>query len=101
MTDESRPPEPWAGTANGREPNGSFARGTSWRLATRRPSGSLRAAMLASGKNAYTIGKLAGVDTSVIQKFMSGKRGLSLENVDRVAAALDLRLCWRESKTNR
>jgi Helix-turn-helix len=56
-------------------------------------SGPLRAAMLASGKKAYTIGKLAGVDTSVIQKFMSGKRGLSLENVDRVAAALGLRLC--------
>jgi hypothetical protein len=56
-------------------------------------SGPLRAAMLDSGMKAYTIGKLSGVDTSVIQKFMSSKRGLSIENVDRVAAALGLRLC--------
>jgi hypothetical protein len=35
MTDESRPLEPWVGTANGREANGLFAKGN--RLATGNP----------------------------------------------------------------
>ena len=35
MTDESHPPEPWVGTAIGREPNGAFAKGN--RLATGNP----------------------------------------------------------------
>ena len=40
----------------------------------------------------YAIGKAAGVDPGVISRFMVGERTRRLETVDRLAAALGLRL---------
>jgi Helix-turn-helix domain len=52
----------------------------------------LRHAITASGLTHYAIGKAAGVDPGVISRFTTGERTLRLETVDRIAAALGLRL---------
>jgi Helix-turn-helix len=56
-------------------------------------SDQLKKAIKASGRTAYAIGQQAGVDPGVITRFVNGERTLRLETVDRIAAALDLRLC--------
>src|SRR4051812_32331340 len=55
-------------------------------------SDQLRAAIVATGLTAYSLGKSAGVDAGMIQRFLNGERGLNLAAVDRLAAALGLRL---------
>ena len=55
-------------------------------------SDQLRDAITASGLTHYAIGKAAGVDPGVISRFMVCDRTLRLETVDRIAAALGLRL---------
>jgi hypothetical protein len=52
----------------------------------------LKQAIAASGLTHYAIGKAAGVDPGVISRFTTGERTLRLETVDRIAAALGLRL---------
>ena len=42
--------------------------------------------------SAYALGKLAGVDPGVIQRFITGARDIRLETADRIGAALGLRL---------
>ena len=56
-------------------------------------SGQLKAAIVASGLTHYAIGKAAGVSSGMILRFMAGERDLRLETVDKMAAALRLRLC--------
>jgi plasmid maintenance system antidote protein VapI len=58
-------------------------------------SDQLRAAIQNSGKTAYAVAKVAGVDPGVVQRFVKGERGLTLDTVDRLAAALNLELSER------
>jgi hypothetical protein len=55
-------------------------------------SDQLRAAMLASGKKAYTLAKLSGVDTGMVRRFISGERDLRLETASKIAEVLNLHL---------
>jgi hypothetical protein len=55
-------------------------------------SDELRAHIEASGQTAYAIALEAQIDPGIIQRFLNGTRGLSLDSVDRIAEALDLRL---------
>jgi hypothetical protein len=52
----------------------------------------LRSIILARDVTAYALGQAAGVDRSVITRFLKREAGLSMENFDRIAAALGLRL---------
>jgi transcriptional regulator with XRE-family HTH domain len=44
------------------------------------------------GLTAYRLGKLAGVDPGVIQRWMNGERDIRMETADRIADVLRLRL---------
>jgi hypothetical protein len=41
---------------------------------------------------AYAVGRLAGVDPGVVQRFLTGERDIRLGTADRIGAALGLRL---------
>lgn len=45
------------------------------------------------GLTAYAMAKRAGVSVDAVQRFMNAERGLSLATVDKLADALELRLC--------
>ncbi len=55
-------------------------------------SNQLREVIGSRGLTAYGLGKEAGVDPGVIQRFLNRERDVRLETVDRLAAALGLRL---------
>ena len=57
-------------------------------------SDELRAAIRASGTS-YKLAKTTGVAEAVIGRFLRGERDLRLATVDRLAAALGLRLVGR------
>jgi DNA-binding phage protein len=63
-------------------------------------SGQLKAAIVASGMTHYAIGKAAGVSSGMFLRFISGERDLRLETVDKLAAALGLRLCQDRDPEN-
>jgi transcriptional regulator with XRE-family HTH domain len=52
----------------------------------------LRAAILARGVSASALARAAGVDPGVVNRYLDGRRGLTLETADKLAAALNLRL---------
>jgi hypothetical protein len=52
----------------------------------------LRAAIDASGRSRYSICQEIGLDFAVMSRFMSHKRGLSLDTVDKLARVLDLHI---------
>jgi transcriptional regulator with XRE-family HTH domain len=52
----------------------------------------LRDVIASRGLTAYAVGKLAGVNTSIVQRFLDGTRDMRLETADRIAQALGLRL---------
>ncbi len=52
----------------------------------------LRESIADDGRTAYALGKAAGVDAGMIQRFVNRERGLTLETVDRLALALGMRL---------
>jgi DNA-binding phage protein len=52
----------------------------------------LKQAIAASGRTHSDIGKQAGVSPGVILRFMADQRSPTLKTVDRIAAALGLRL---------
>ncbi len=52
----------------------------------------LRAAIRASGLTHYALAKAADVTPDMIDRFVSGERSPRLETVDKIAAALGLRL---------
>jgi transcriptional regulator with XRE-family HTH domain len=56
-------------------------------------SDQIRTAIKDSGLTRYAIGKRSGVDASVIQRFMLETRSPRLDTIDKIAAALNLRLC--------
>ncbi len=63
---------------------------------TRRPaapvSDQLRAAIVTRGMTPYAVAVAAGIAPSIVNRFMSGQRGLTLDSLDAVAGALGLRL---------
>ena len=59
---------------------------------------SLRKAILESGLKHYSLAKVSGVDTSMIDRFVSGERDIRLETAGRIADALGYSLV--ESETN-
>ena len=52
----------------------------------------LREIIASRGLNPTELGQLAGVDPTVIARFVAGERDLRLETAGRIAAALGLRL---------
>lgn len=57
-----------------------------------RPSVALKKAIENCGISRYALAKRCGVSESALSRFKSGERGLSLDALDRLADALDLRL---------
>jgi transcriptional regulator with XRE-family HTH domain len=55
-------------------------------------SDQLRELIAAAGPSAYELARDAGVDRSVLSRFLAGKRTITLETADRLAAVLKLRL---------
>ena len=48
--------------------------------------------LIAAGPSAYELARDAGVDRSVLSRFLAGKRTITLETADRLAKVLKLRL---------
>ncbi len=55
-------------------------------------AGQLREIIGGRGLSAYSVGGMAGVSASVVSRFLSRERGLTLESFDAIAGALGLRL---------
>jgi transcriptional regulator with XRE-family HTH domain len=56
-------------------------------------SGQLRNVIEASAMTRDAIVQASGVSVSVISRFMTGERTITLKTVDKLAAVLELRLC--------
>jgi plasmid maintenance system antidote protein VapI len=52
----------------------------------------LRERIAASRLSPYELAAASGVDRSVLSRFLTGKRSLTLDTVDKLAAVLNLRL---------
>jgi plasmid maintenance system antidote protein VapI len=52
----------------------------------------IRAAILKADLSAYELARAAGVDRSVVSRFLAGRRTITLETADRIAEVLKLRL---------
>ena len=52
----------------------------------------LREAIQKDGRSLNQLGKDCGVDAARLSRFVRGERGLSVDAIDRIAAALKLRL---------
>ena len=52
----------------------------------------LRRALRNSGQTEYAIAKGSGVSQSIVNRFVSGERGISLETAAKIAAYLKLNL---------
>ena len=61
-------------------------------------SDEIRVAVDSSGMSRYAIAKALGVAESTMSRFMSGKGGLSMEYIDRLAALLGLHIVVRKGK---
>ncbi len=59
-------------------------------MEVKRFSDQIRAAVDASGLSRYAICKAIGLPESSMSRFMSGKSGLSLDALDRLAALIGL-----------
>jgi transcriptional regulator with XRE-family HTH domain len=55
----------------------------------------LRRAMRDSGESEYAIAKASGVSQSVVNRFVSGERGISLETAAKLCAYLRVDLVQR------
>ena len=55
----------------------------------------LRLAIAASGQTEYAIAKGSGVSQSVVNRFVNGERGISLETAAKLCEYLDLDLFAR------
>jgi predicted transcriptional regulator len=56
-------------------------------------SDQLREIIRNSGKTAYAVGKLADIDPGMVKRFLDNDRGMRVATLDKLAAALGLRLC--------
>ncbi len=63
-------------------------------------SDEIRGAVDASGLSRYRIAKELGIAESTMSRFMSGKGGLSLDNVDRLGQLLGLGIVARPKDTD-
>lgn len=61
-------------------------------------SETLRRAVERSGMSRYVIAKETGIAQSMLSRFVTGRRGLSLDAVDRLAAFLKLELVARRAR---
>jgi plasmid maintenance system antidote protein VapI len=52
----------------------------------------LRERIAAAGLSVYELARDAGIDRSVLSRFLAGKRTITLETADRLAPVLKLRL---------
>jgi transcriptional regulator with XRE-family HTH domain len=52
----------------------------------------IAAAIRAKGTSAYPVGKASGVSPSIISRFLSGERGLTLRTAEKLAKVLGLTL---------
>jgi transcriptional regulator with XRE-family HTH domain len=55
-------------------------------------SDELRDQIERSGLTPYALGKRADVDPGILSRFLSGRRGMTTDTIDRIAAALNLHL---------
>jgi len=62
-------------------------------------AGSIKARIKALGLTAYALGKSSGVSAVVIQRFLNGERGITLETAEKLCGALDLVLVPRGNVT--
>jgi transcriptional regulator with XRE-family HTH domain len=61
----------------------------------------IRKAIEASGKTRYRLSKETGIDQAQLSRLMSGKEGVSVENLERLAEALGLEIIIRPKRTPR
>lgn len=61
----------------------------------RPPSEQLAAIIRSSGRSAYELARLAGIDACMINRFLRGERDLHLSTLDKLAAVLGLDLVER------
>jgi transcriptional regulator with XRE-family HTH domain len=52
----------------------------------------IKAALQATGESVNALAKRAGVSQPILQRFLAGKRGLTLETADKLCACLGLEL---------
>jgi hypothetical protein len=64
-------------------------------------SDQIRAAIDAAGVTRYRISKDTGISESMLSRFMSGSRGLSMEALDTLGEYLDLEVVRRETRKGR
>jgi plasmid maintenance system antidote protein VapI len=67
-------------------------------MGNKKLSDEIRDAVNASEMSRYAIAKALGVAESTMSRFMSGKGGLSMEYIDRLAALLGLHIAVRKGK---
>jgi plasmid maintenance system antidote protein VapI len=67
-------------------------------MGNKKLSDEIRDAVDASGMSRYAIAKALAVAESTMSRFMSGKGGLSMEYIDRLAALLGLHVVVRKGK---
>jgi plasmid maintenance system antidote protein VapI len=63
-------------------------------------SRALRNTIRERGLTAYGAAKKAGVSVDAVQRFLNHQRGLTLATVDKLTAALELKLCSDEPATD-
>lgn len=59
----------------------------------------VRKAMNDSGLTRYRLSKLTGIDQGILSKFAHGTRGLSMENLDKLAEVLGLSVAVDPAKS--
>ena len=58
----------------------------------------IRKAIEASGETRYRLWKVTGISQSHLSRVMRGEAGLSVENLERLAEALELEIIIRPAK---
>ena len=58
----------------------------------------IRRAAISDGRTAYRLSKDSGVDVAVVQRFMSGERGLTLATAEKLCRALGLDLVSKSGR---
>jgi plasmid maintenance system antidote protein VapI len=69
-------------------------------MSNKKLSAEIREAVVASNLSQYAIAKALGVSRSTISRFVSGKGGLSLDNIDQLGTLLGLHVIAEQKKDN-
>ena len=64
-------------------------------------AGQIRQLVESSGYSRYAIWKATGIDQGAMSHFLAGRRGLSLDSLDRLAEFLDIEAVARRSRKGR